>query len=798
MKFWKRVMAAVTAGLLCVGSVSVMQTVLPEVEIAASGETYLGGLLSYSVLYDGTVAITGCDTSVTEVEIPAEIDGMAVTRIDDESFSYCRKLTSITIPDSVTQIKDGAFMFCDSLTSVNLPDGVTTIEDRVFLCCENLTSVTIPEGVTKIGNQVFYKCYKLTSLTIPDSVTHIGYGSFPYCTSLTSFSVSNDNPSYSSVDGVLFNKDQTILISYPNGKSSTYTIPDTVSTIGSSAFEGCKLTSITIPDSVTYIGGDAFSGCYNLSSIIIPDSVTDIGGSAFEDCTKLTSITIPDGVTSIGTFAFSGCRNLASITLPDSMTSIGGMAFSFCTSLTAIVIPDSVTEVGSGMFRNCSALQSVTLPNQITELPSFDTVGFFQDCSSLSEIVIPESVTRIECNAFSGTALWENQTGVKYADTWVVGCDEDAAVADLKLGTKGIADNAFADCAALTTVTIPITVENIGNDVFLGCNCLADVYYCNSETSWNNNAWRIKDDEPLLNATMHYNLTYQISADGTAEVVFCAKDAAQVTIPETAYGVPVTSIQAFSFANCNLIERLVIPDGITAIRSNTFSNCTQLSKILIPDSVTSIDTSAFSACTSLSDVYYTGTMAQWQTIAIAEEGNEPLFAATIHCSDGDILLTYQILDDGTAEVISCARNATQVTIPGNVTSIGTSAFSACTSLSDIYYAGTLEEWQAIAIAEEGNEPLTYATIHCSDGDIIPEIQSGDIDGDNTIDADDAYFCLLAYAKMSLNQNSGLTDAQVKAADVDGDGSITANDAYYILLYYAKKSVGQDVTWEEIL
>ena len=782
MKFWKRVMAAVTAGLLCVGSVPVMQTVLPEVEITASAETY--GDLSYSVLDDGTIEITDCDETAAEVEIPAEIDGITVTSIGYKAFYSCDKLTSIIIPDGVTSIGHDAFEACTNLISIDIPNSVTSIDNYAFFECYRLASISIPDNVTSIGGGAFEDCTSLTSITIPDSVTTIGNGAFCHCTSLTSFSVSDNNTSYCCIDGVLFNKDQTELISYPNEKSSTYIIPDGVSSVGSSAFKGCdNLTSITIPNSVTSIGRSAFESCTSLTSITIPNSVTSIHEAMFFGCYNLTSITIPDNVTNIDNLAFYECYKLTSITIPDSVTSIGNRAFACCTSLTAIAIPDSVTEVGLGMFYGCSKLQSVTLSNQITELLSSDIHGFFQNCSSLTEIVIPDGVTRIEYNAFS-------------------------------------------NCTALTTITLPATLTNIGDNAFEACDNLTDVYYGGSEASWNERTWSVKSEEPLLNANIHYNLTYRILEDDTAEVVSCAKDAAQVTIPEKAYGVPVTSIAKSAFADCNLIKVLVIPDGITAIRSNTFSNCTQLAEITIPDSVTSIDASAFSACTSLSDVYYAGTMAQWQTITIAEEGNESLSYATIHCSDGDIILTYRLLDDGTAEVASCVKSATQVTIPEKVydvpvtsiaesafadctqlaeitipdsmTSIDALAFSACSSLSDVYYTGTIAQWQTIAISEEGNESLSYATIHCSDGDIIPEIQSGDIDGDNTIDADDAYFCLLAYAKMSLNQNSGLTDAQVKAADVDGDGSITANDAYYILLYYAKKSVGQDVTWEEIL
>ena len=141
-------------------------------------------------------------------------------------------------------------------------------------------------------------------------------------------------------------------------------IPNSVTTIGNSAFSGCTaLTSITIPDSVTSIGDDAFRDCTALTSVTIPDSVTSIGGYAFQYCSSLTSITIPDSVTSIGNHAFFNCSSLTSVTIGDSVTSIGEWAFAYCDSLTSVTIPDSVTSIGGSAFYNCRSLTSVTFTN---------------------------------------------------------------------------------------------------------------------------------------------------------------------------------------------------------------------------------------------------------------------------------------------------------------------------------------------------------------------------------------------------------------------------------------------------
>lgn len=215
-----------------------------------------------------------------------------VTMIGFGVFDGCSGLTSLTIPNSVTSIDTVAFRNCKSLKTITIPDSVTSIRSFAFEDCSGLTSTIIGNSVTSIEDNAFRGCKNLNSIIIPKSVISIGNEAFGHCVGLTSINVDVANFNYSSTDGILLNKDKTVLIKYPSAKTDiSYNIPETVDSIADLAFYYCiSLVSVNIPNSVTSIGNNAFEYCYGIMSITIPSSVNLFGEDPFWACNNLDSI----------------------------------------------------------------------------------------------------------------------------------------------------------------------------------------------------------------------------------------------------------------------------------------------------------------------------------------------------------------------------------------------------------------------------------------------------------------------------------------------------------------------------
>lgn len=251
-----------------------------------------------------------------------------VVSIGNFAFFDCEQLEKISLADTVTSLGTSSFEECQKLTSVRIPDSMISIGDSSFEKCWSLSSVEIPNQVTTIGYRGFGYCTALESITIPSSITSIGAAAF-VGGGLKEIRVAKDNSYFCDVDGVLFNKNKTVLYQYPCGKDSTdYVIPDTVNIIGEYAFESSDLTNITIPESVTTIEPYAFHDCDSLHQITLPDSVTRLGKYAFNDCQNLETVILSSALTEIEDYTFAGnCWKLFEIRIPESVTKISNTAF---------------------------------------------------------------------------------------------------------------------------------------------------------------------------------------------------------------------------------------------------------------------------------------------------------------------------------------------------------------------------------------------------------------------------------------------------------------------------------------
>ncbi len=252
--------------------------------------------------------------------------------------SLTRNIHSVVFSDGVTSIGSCAFISCSNLSNLIIGNNVKTIGDHAFAYNTSLTEITIPDSVTSIGTESFGYCELLKKITVGSGLECMNATMFTYCFELENITVSSQNAYLSSdKNGVLFNKDKTVLLVYPFGKADTnYAIPDGVTTINTGAFNFSEnLISIKAPDSINFIGNNAFYSCVNLTEFSIPKNTVSIGNYAFAGC-NITNITLPDSLTNLGYWAFYSCANVATVYIPCSLKIVDTDTFANCTTLTDV------------------------------------------------------------------------------------------------------------------------------------------------------------------------------------------------------------------------------------------------------------------------------------------------------------------------------------------------------------------------------------------------------------------------------------------------------------------------------
>ena len=538
----------------------------------------------------------------------------------------------------------GGVQAADSLWETQtLDDGTLAITGYRGLAAD----IEIPSSiggvaVKRIGGNAFRNSDFLVSVVIPSSVTTIGYEAFYGCTALVTADLT---------EGLceLHNR------AFGNCALTHIYIPSTLTALhaanaGDAPFSGCaSLDAVTFAPGITELPYSLLRGCTGLTSIDVPNSVTTIGDYAFAGCTRLESVCIPSSVETIGSSAFSGCTALAELSIPNSVTSVGSSAFQGCTSLTTLSIPGSVESVGYAAFYGCTGLTSVQLSEGLVSLGA----QAFKDCTGLTGVYIPSTL--------------KNVSASNHADGIFCGCTALTSVS-FSPELAAIPYSLLRGCPGITSLTIPDTIEKIGDYAFAGCTNLK---------------------------------TVRISSS-------------------------VTAIPGSAFSGCTALASIDIPNGVTSVGSGAFQGCTSLKTLSVPGSVTLIDGAAFAGCTALTTVKLSEGLRSMGTVVFKgctalKSINIPASLTYIGASNAEdgsfrncpALETLILSPEATVIPQNLLRGCQSVTylhIPATVTTIGGFAFNYCTGLTDIYYAADETSWAAITV-QSGNTELNSVTIH---------------------------------------------------------------------------------------
>lgn len=491
---------------------------------------------------------------------------------------------------------------------------------------------------------------------------------------------------------------------------SALVVENGATSIGSSTFDGyTSLKSIKLASTVKSIGNNAFSNT-GITSLDLPEGMESIGIGAFYNCEKMTELKLPESLTTLNNGAFAFCKGLTAVTLPNKITFIGALAFEECTGLTSITIPENVTEIRNQAFYYCTALTMVELPKALqtvgdnafyeTKLQDVYYAGTEEDWGKIAIGVKNEPLTNANLHCMgavvvaSGTCgdalTWKldskgtltiSGTGAMtdYTKSGVAPWNKDyeeIRFVVIENGVTTIGEYAFENCTLLESVAISDSVEKMGKYAFSGCSALKRISLPDSIAQIGNCAFRASGLEAV-------KIPEGVTLLGEGMFARCP-NLQTVELPST-----LQTIRENAFIGSGL-NKIVLPENLKYIGHECFYECTNLEEIKIPDSVTTLDYSVFEGCSNLKKVTLSKGLKRI---------SQTMFAM--------------------------CHNLTEITIPDNITYIGEGAFFQCKKLKDVYYTGSQEKWGKLQTnaAVDFITWVAAATIHCTDGDIVPNTEN---------------------------------------------------------------------------
>ena len=577
------------------------------------------------------------------------------------SSSYSQAQTSLVTP---TDVKHFSFQLSEDEASYGITSAskelkgevvvpssyqnkpVTFLAEYAFEDCKDITAVKILSPMERIEYNVFEGCTSLTSVSIPSSVSFIGEGAFGGCVKLADIQVDPNNQSFTSVDGVLFDKAKTTLLRCPNAKTGKYSVPEGVTLIDGWAFGGCQgISGITLPSSLLVISSGVFSDCIGLESIRLPKKVSSIGDYAFDGCDHLASIEVEQGNPHFRSddgvlFDFSQETLLrfpegrkGKYVVPSETKTIGRSAFDSCNGLTSIVFGENTKVVGELAFLRCASLTSVTLNEGLLIVEKMA----FKECDALTSIVIPASVAFLDpqtfayCEKLTSIQVREDNRHFASVDGVVLNKEKSNLLLypsakegayNVPAGVTTIDRFAFIHCHKVTAITFSSTVSSFDDRAFFDCLNLASIDVA-------------KDNKTYSSASgvLH-------SKEGD-EALFCPQG------KQGAYVGPegLKSISEKAFYDVKGLTSVTLPEGFLTIGDDAFMFCDRLTSLSLPSSITSIGGGALEHCSALTNIAYAGSKAQWQNLEKGEDWNFGTPTITVTCNDGEIQETFEDIED---------------------------------------------------------------------------------------------------------------------------------------------------------